>query len=456
MQYNYEQYVDIYPAEYLHFYIYANPPFSYYLADEKNYRGHYPTTIKSSKTPQVVQLPDGINNHTVIMNGIFESGKLTSGSFKLSGFDNFRNGTWLSRNWVYDGLTDAAFLPDGTTDTIIGYIKNLGFLYFEPNNSLYYEYNKKNVSDLKSTIPWLKNIYQQSGGNRPVDDSHVYVNATSLAEVTAIREAKEHNAGLPDDAVKIFANGDTYIGGFANEVPEGEGTLTNKNGDTFKGRWHKGIPTGEMTIHYVATDKLPVMDYVGAIKNYEWEGFAVLTTADVRVAGNFHNDLLNGKASKTWSKKGAVETGEFLNGMRNGAIEYTDPETTASYTYVNDVLNGPAKIFRKQTGYTSTGNFVNGLENGKWQMYNHDIGYNKEIIFVDGVPQDGNPSQNGTYKNSTSATQKICSCCFGLGSREEYHPGVQWQTKDKYGNTSTSVTKRVVCNCCNGTGKVRN
>ena len=453
MGYSHEFYVNIYPTEYLHFYIYANPPYSRYLADEKSYNGHYPTKITKSKQPQVVQLADGVSSHAVIMNGIFEDGKLTQGSIELSGFDNFRNGTWYSRYWSYN-FARVAFLPQGTTDTILGYVKNLSFLYFEPDNSLYYAYNKKNNNVLKSTIPWLKNVYEQRGANRPNNEDYIYTNATTLADVTFKAEAKQHNAGLPDEAVKILENGDTYIGGFASNLPEGEGTLTTKAGNTYTGRWKQGVPVGEFKIHYLPKDDLLVSDYVGTVnKDFQLEGRGVYTTPVITVSGNFQNGVLNGKGSKTWIKDGAVETGQYLNGWRNGVIDYSDNEMTASYTYVNGVLNGPAKIHYKENGNSSYGNYVNNKSDGKWVIYNTATGYHHESMFVDGelqlsedapytapVKNNGSNNRPPANGNSNRITERNCPRCNGSGRVISTDNG-GYQTK-------------VSCGLCGGTGKV--
>ena len=160
MRYQHETYMDIYPTEYSHFNITAGTPYSHYLAPETVSTDQLPRKLRPGKQPQVLFLPDSSKNRFIVMNGVFEKGTMLKGSFRISGYNEFMDGTWFSRRWSTNGASQVAFIPAGSTDTIIGSLSYMNFSNFEASWSLYFDQSLKVPKVPSSAAPWLRNVYQ--------------------------------------------------------------------------------------------------------------------------------------------------------------------------------------------------------------------------------------------------------------------------------------------------------
>ena len=199
MDYSHETYVNIYPTEYLHFTIYASTPFNHYLADETPYSNNLPTKITNTKMPQVVVIRDTANNQSIVMNGIFEKNHLVKGSFRANGYGVFADGQWLSRAWDPTGLSQVSFIPQGTTDTIVGTMAKMDFSAFEANWSLYFDQSLKVPKIPASAAPWLRNVYadvyklREARRQQKYEDEHRYDNTISYSQLLQQEASRQNN-----------------------------------------------------------------------------------------------------------------------------------------------------------------------------------------------------------------------------------------------------------------------
>ena len=157
MSYWHEQYVDIYPNEYLHFHIAAKTPYSHYLADETVGKP-FPPRPTNRTVAQIIEVPDVANKRSLMMNGLFVKNKLTKGYIRLTGYGAFFDGTWLSRKWDYEGKNSVpiSFVPVATKDTIVGQVHGLDFSTFEAD----YRYFKGELTIAKGSLDWLLTQYE--------------------------------------------------------------------------------------------------------------------------------------------------------------------------------------------------------------------------------------------------------------------------------------------------------
>jgi hypothetical protein len=146
-----------------------------------------------------VLLYDSLKKRSIVKNGIFKNGRLKKGSFRISGYDKFFDGTWLSRAWDYQGTSQVGFVPEGTTDTIIGFLGLLDFSTFEPNYTLYFNTSLKVPRIADDAAPWLKNVYEPVYLNRKAlrqkeyHDAHLLDNTVSLEQAIRNSEANRNN-----------------------------------------------------------------------------------------------------------------------------------------------------------------------------------------------------------------------------------------------------------------------
>lgn len=227
-------------------------------------------------------------------------------------------------------------------------------------------------------------------------------------------------------------DGGMYTGSIANGKPEGEGTLKmDVTGDTYAGKWHNGLPDGIFTVNYSPLSiggKTLNAVYVGGLKDFKREGLGIYTAGDYKLSGTFHNGVLNGPGTSTYNaERGITESGNFVNGLREGkflVVPIKVNEQNTYYTYVHDVLEGHAYITHVESNMDAEGDFHNGKRNGTWTAYmRNEKYYEGAYISV--------PTRAGyiTYNNGVIVSSQvdvevqgpsaddvpICSYCHGEG-----------------------------------------
>ncbi len=230
-------------------------------------------------------------------------------------------------------------------------------------------------------------------------------------------------------------NGATYTGSIANDLPEGQGTLTmDGTGQIFDGKWHNGLPQGVMTITYPPTKdgaNTHTDVYKGGVKDFRWEGFGHLVMGKFEMAGIFHNGVLNGYGMRRLDN-GIAESGIFVNNVKEGRFEVTNAanDNLGYYTYLHGVRTGPAYIIFPEQGQEADGELLNEKPNGKWTYYARNmhneggkmvssptrIGY---VTYNNGVQvssqQDAVEKPDFSYKPQRDETP-MCSYCSGTGT----------------------------------------
>ena len=93
---------------------------------------------------------------------------------------------------------------------------------------------------------------------------------------------------IPIQGTWTYANGDQYVGDWANGHKHGYGIWTLKNGDRYEGHFFNDARNGKGT-YYFATGDLYVGDYVDDIKEGFGEYTAKVTTPckDVATSGKY-------------------------------------------------------------------------------------------------------------------------------------------------------------------------
>jgi hypothetical protein len=99
---------------------------------------------------------------------------------------------------------------------------------------------------------------------------------------------------------KPLTDGAIYTGYIHNNLPEGEGELTEAKGSTYKGKWHNGFGVGVMKVNTTIKigDKLKNCNYIGTLKGLNFDGFGLLKIDSLQVLGDFLNGNLNGFVKK--------------------------------------------------------------------------------------------------------------------------------------------------------------
>jgi hypothetical protein len=211
MMYMHEQYVDIYPNEYLHFYISAPTPFKNYLADE-GVGKPFPTRPTNTKAAQIIEVPDVANKRSLMMNGLFVKNKLTKGYIRLTGYGAFFDGTWLSRKWDYEGKDSSPiyFVPTATNDTIEGQAFGLDFSTFKAD----YKYFKGGLKIAKNSAPWLLTQYEPYYEARELQAQKDY----------EAQDRKKHGVTYEEAQRNIEINQRNAVQGSTSATPTSGGT----------------------------------------------------------------------------------------------------------------------------------------------------------------------------------------------------------------------------------------
>ena len=128
-----------------------------------------------------------------------------------------------------------------------------------------------------------------------------------------------------------YANGDQYVGDWANGHKHGYGIWTLKNGDRYEGPFFNDARNGIGGKYFFATGDLYIGDYVDNIKEGNGEYIAKVTTPcrDVATSGKyryFEGDHYIGQyrknnrhgIGKQWSKNGNIYEGEWVDHYMNG------------------------------------------------------------------------------------------------------------------------------------------
>ncbi|WP_264521340.1 hypothetical protein [Flavobacterium sp. N1994] len=226
MTYWHEQYVNIYPNEYLHFHIAAATPFKHYLADETVGKP-FPPRPTNTTAAQIIEVPDDANKRTLMMNGLFVKNKLTKGYIRLSGYGPFFDGTWLSRKWDYDGKdsTPVHFVPAATNDTIQGQAFGLDFSTFTAD----YRYFKGGLKIAKNSVPWLLNQYQPYYEERELKKQKDY-EAEDLKKHSVSYEEAQRNIEINQRKAVQGSNSATPTSGGATQTYSSFSKCTVCNG----------------------------------------------------------------------------------------------------------------------------------------------------------------------------------------------------------------------------------
>jgi len=227
-------------------------------------------------------------------------------------------------------------------------------------------------------------------------------------------------------------DGATYTGSFANGKPEGDGTLKmDVTGDTYAGKWHNGLPDGIFTVNYSPLSiggKTLNAVYVGGLKDFKREGLGIYTAGDRKLSGTFHDGVLNGPGTSTYNaERGITESGNFVNGLREGkflVLPILVNEKNSYYTYLHDVLEGHAYITHVETNMDAEGDFHNNKKDGIWTAYIRNdkfyegayisvptragyITYNKGVIVSSQVDVE--------IRGPSADDVPICTYCNGEG-----------------------------------------
>ena len=95
------------------------------------------------------------------------------------------------------------------------------------------------ISERKMSV-FIKN----RNSSYKVATSTVYERTKNLG----IRQSDARNTDeILEEAAMIYSNGDRYVGGFRDGLPDGFGTIVSKNLDMFVGEWKKGMQHGRGT-----------------------------------------------------------------------------------------------------------------------------------------------------------------------------------------------------------------
>lgn len=224
MQYKQEKYVNIFPNQYLHFIIYAKTPYSRYLAAETE--NNYAKKISPSTAPQAVQLADPQHKRAIIMNGIFSNNKLIKGAYRITGYNPFIDGTWLSRKWNDDKETSfVCFIPENSKDTISGLMTGIDFGTFRMDYR-YFEGSKTS----RIAGDWVKNVYTPVEAERKLKAQKEYEDydrknhSYTIDDVNRDLLARQHqNSNQSTSASRTPAAGSTYSSFTKCSVCNGKG-----------------------------------------------------------------------------------------------------------------------------------------------------------------------------------------------------------------------------------------
>ncbi|CAM9288247.1 unnamed protein product, partial [Ascophyllum nodosum] len=195
---------------------------------------------------------------------------------------------------------------------------------------------------------------------------------------------------ISQSGLKIYPNGDRYLGDLIDGLREGQGTLTCVNGNTYRGQfkanrfhgtgymkygtliedgeeicgrvykggWEKGVKKGEGVLH-TGTGQV----YEGCFQDDQYHGPGVLRgPGEVMLDGEWKRGKLDGEARCRY-KSGVSYTG----GMRNAEFD------------------GMGKLVFGKRGGLYEGEFKHGVQNG-FGIRTYLNGSVYEGVFRDGVP----------------------------------------------------------------------
>lgn len=137
--------------------IIQNPKFpKIFIADEAQYNGNFPSTIKDTDAPQIWQVK-GENDAQWYQryNGIFKDGILVKGSKTFKGYGGFYDGTWYAKDWSKS--CKVVFLPANSKDTVWGAFSDIDMDSYTADSR--YSSLKGKRGEFRPDAPaWVNNV----------------------------------------------------------------------------------------------------------------------------------------------------------------------------------------------------------------------------------------------------------------------------------------------------------
>eukprot|EP01087_Luapelamoeba_hula_P022102 TRINITY_DN7853_c0_g1_i1.p1 TRINITY_DN7853_c0_g1~~TRINITY_DN7853_c0_g1_i1.p1 ORF type:complete len:1027 (-),score=176.48 TRINITY_DN7853_c0_g1_i1:35-3115(-) len=195
------------------------------------------------------------------------------------------------------------------------------------------------------------------------------------------KDGKKHNYGTI-----FYANGDTYAGGWREDKPYGDGKLAMKSGITYEGAWEEGKFHGRGTLTF-GDGRCYAGEFINGLK----EGRGVMVYHDgERFEGQWKEDKRHGVGTHTvpdgWMSK---YTGSWVtdNKEGQGTMIYSDGSAYEG-TWKNDLPSGRG-VLTKTSGDVYTGQFKRGLPHGNGVMRYGQSGVEFSGRFVRGQKESG-------------------------------------------------------------------
>lgn len=139
------------------------------------------------------------------------------------------------------------------------------------------------------------------------------------------------NSKLNGEGIQAFGTksefaGDTYSGGFKDNIYQGHGTYYDKSEDSkYVGEWADGKPNGKGVCNWGENSKFPSRYYEGDWKDGLMHGYGTKYWGKAEVekytnnkyVGEWKNDKMNGLGKYEWAD-GSYYEGPWINDEQNG------------------------------------------------------------------------------------------------------------------------------------------
>lgn len=128
-----------------------------FIADEAQYKGNFPSTIKDTDAPQIWQVK-GENDAQWYQryNGIFKDGILVKGSKTFKGYSGFYDGTWYAKEWSES--CEVVFLPANSKDTIWGAFRDIDMINFTEDARYSSDKKRKGFYNIDCPL-WINSMH---------------------------------------------------------------------------------------------------------------------------------------------------------------------------------------------------------------------------------------------------------------------------------------------------------
>ena len=210
----------------------------------------------------------------------------------------------------------------------------------------------------------------------------------------AITPTKLPDAPSKKSKLKVYENGDTYLGDHCEDtgLRHGYGVyVSSSTGSTYSGNFEQGVKSGfgillarlgKYSGNFVKDKKEghgtlifnDASSYNGEFKENEFHGTGTLCKNDTVYTGGFYMGLKHGKGHESYAD-GRVYRGSFVDNQRSGKGTLHDKSGRMIYEghWLNNIFHGEGMYYKTEIAkdtneeeivYTYQGLFFNGLRHG--------------------------------------------------------------------------------------------